>query len=225
VQARKTLKPGEFVVIEVSPGENWPFTIGSVSDDYETLTCELLMEQPRSTDISKGEELLIVCATESGIYKFPARVTGVEQDPVRLSLSLLKGTVHVQRREFFRLSRPYVIASYRAVNGPEDILSGELIEAPVKDLSGNGVGFIVPIENELKSGTPVRIEIELVGGRIVSLIGQVIRCIPNEPINGKSLLCIHFVLIDERDRDRIIGHLFKEQIDRAGKRRGLNRRT
>jgi c-di-GMP-binding flagellar brake protein YcgR len=175
-------------------------------------------------DMKKNEELIIVCATESGIYKFPVRVTSIEHDPIRLTLSLLRGTVHVQRREFFRLSRPLIRARYRPVSGPEDILTTDLIEAPVKDLSGNGLSFIIDQNDELPSGVPLRAELELGNRQVVSLIGQVVRCIPNEPINGKSLLCVHFALIDEHDRDRIVGQLFKEQIDRAGKRRRSPRR-
>jgi len=221
----KVLKPGLFITIEIRPRQSWPFTIGSTSDDFNTITCELLMEQPRSIEIKSGEEFIIVCATESGIYKFPTRVVEIEQDPVRLKLSLLKGTVRVQRREFFRLSRPLVRARYRPVNGPDDILTDNLIEAPVKDLSGNGMSFIIDKSAELPSGSPLRTEIEVANGRTIGLVGQVVRCIPDEPIIGKSLLCVHFALIDEVDRDRIVGHLFKEQIDRAGKRRRSPRRN
>lgn len=219
MQSRTVLKPGQFITIEVLPGQNWPFSIGSISDDGNTITCELLMERPRFVEIKTNEEFIIVCATESGIYKFPTRVTLVENDPVRLTLSLLRGTVRVQRREFFRLARPLVRARYRPVNGPDDILTADLIEAPVKDLSGNGLSFIIDKSAELPSGVPLRTELELGNGHTISLIGQVVRCIPNEPIVGKSLLCVHFALIDEQDRDRIVGQLFKEQIDRAGKRR------
>lgn len=225
MQTHKVLKPGLFITIEIRPGQNWPFTIGSTSDDYKTITCELLMEQPRSLDVKAGEEFLIVCAADSGIYKFPCRVTEIKQDPVQLKLSLLRGNVRVQRREFFRLSRPLVRARYRPVNGPDDILSAELIEALVKDLSGNGMSFIIDKHAELPSGSPLRTEIEVANGHTIGLIGQVVRCIPDEPIMGKSLLCVHFALIDELDRDRIVGHLFKEQIERAGKQRRAPRRS
>ncbi|MBE0447940.1 MAG: PilZ domain-containing protein [Actinobacteria bacterium] len=224
MRAREVLRPGRLIFIEINPGERRYFAIGFVSDDCGTLTCELLTEQPRSIDVDESEELLAICTTERGIYKFLTRVIEVEQDPVRLTLSLLKKIVHIQRREFFRLSRPCVLAKYRPVNGPEDILSGELIDASIKDLSGNGIALIIPVENVLASGTPVRIEIELAGGQLVGLIGQVARCIPNEPMLGKSLLCVRFELIDEWDRDYIISQLFKERIDRIGKRHRLPRR-
>lgn len=224
MQAREVLKPGQLITIEVGPGENWPFAIGFISDDYEILTCELLIEQPRSIAINGSEELLITCITEGGIYKFPTKVIGIEQGSARFTLSLLKGIIHVQRREFFRLSRPYVLAKYRPVSGPEDILSGELTEASVKDLSGSGIAFIIPMEDRLAPGMPVRIEIELAGGHIARLIGQVARCVPDEPISGRSLLCVHFELVDEQDRDYIVGQILKERIDRAGKRLGPPRR-
>jgi c-di-GMP-binding flagellar brake protein YcgR len=169
--------------------------------------------------------LPITYSAEDGIYKFIAIVTGVKQDPVMLDLTLARETIHVQRREFFRLSRPLVRAKYCPLTEPEDIFGDNLISAPVKDLSGNGIAFVIPKENELELGTPVRTEIELASGHYISLVGEVIRCISDEPIKDKSLLCVYFSLIEERDRDRIIGHLFREQIDRAGRRRRLNRRN
>jgi len=225
VRKHKVLKPGLLVMVEIKPGENWPFSIGSVSEDLKSITCELLIENPRTLDIKEGDKLLVVCSVENGIFRFPATVMEVASDPVWLTLALTSKATHIQRREFFRLSRPLIRAKYRPLNGPEDIFESKLIEAPVKDLSGNGVAFVVPIEDELPSGTPIRTEIELAGGQQVSLVGEVMRCIPNEPIIGKSLLCIYFSLIDERDRDRIIGQLFREQIDRAGRRRRLHRRN
>ncbi|MHB8842322.1 MAG: flagellar brake protein [Candidatus Aquicultor sp.] len=225
MRKHKVLKPGLLVMIETKPGENWPFSIGSVSMDTKSITCELLIENPRTLDIKVGTELLVVCSVENGIFRFPTRLVAIENDPVQLTLALADEATHIQRRDFFRLSRPLVRAKYRPLNGPEDIFESEAIEAPVKDLSGNGVAFVIPIEDELPSGTPIRTEIELAGGQQVSLVGEVMRCIPNEPINGKSLLCIYFSLIDEHDRDRIVGQLFREQLDRAGRRRRLNRRN
>lgn len=225
MRKHKVIKPGLLVMIEVKPGENWPFSIGSVSEDLKSITCELLIEAPRAIGVSKGDELLVVCSVENGIFRFPTTVMEVENDPVQLTLAFVNEATHIQRREFFRLSRPLVRAKYRPLNGPEDIFNSELIDAPVKDLSGNGVAFVIPIEDELPSGTPIRTELELAGGQQVSLVGEVMRCIPNEPMVGKSLLCVYFSLIEERDRDRIIGQLFREQLDRAGRRRRLHRRN
>jgi c-di-GMP-binding flagellar brake protein YcgR len=212
-------------MIEIEPDESWPFTIGSVSDDYDTITCELMINEPRSIKVDTNKELLVVCSTETGIYRFPTTVKEVENDPMRLTLSLFKGAVHIQRREYFRLSRPLVLMKYRPVVSPEDLFTNELKDAPIKDLSGNGVSLIIPVEDEVEPGTPIRTEMQLASGKSVNLVGEVIRCITNEPINGRSLMCIYFSLIEERDRDKIISQLFREQLTRAGKRRGLNRRS
>jgi len=225
VNSTRILRPGLFVMIEIEPEESWPFTIGSVSDDYETITCELMIDGPREIKVDTDKELLVVCSTETGIYRFPTRVKEVGSDPMHLTLSIYKGAVHVQRREYFRLSRPLVLVKYRPVMAPEDLFTNELKDAPIKDLSGNGVSLIVPSEAEVEAGTPVRTEMQLASGKSVNLVGEVVRCIPNNPINGRSLMCIFFSLIEERDRDRIIGQLFREQLTRAGKRRGLNRRS
>lgn len=224
MQTGGILKPGLIITIELRQGEDLPFAIGSVSENYGSITCETLMDYPQSPDINKGDELIITCITENGIYRFPTRVADVEQDPMRLTLALLKGTSHLQRRDFFRLSRPQIRVRYRPIEGPEDIVNGDLIEVPVKDLSGNGIALIIPKEDELESGAPVKIEIELFDGRIINLVGEVIRCIPNQPINDRSLLCIYFSLIEEKERDRIVGHLFREQLHRVGRRRQSHRR-
>ncbi|HEY3374508.1 MAG TPA: PilZ domain-containing protein [Candidatus Aquicultor sp.] len=222
----KVLKPGLFAMVEVKPNENWPFVIGSVSDKADSITCELLVDEPRPINVKVGDELTLVCSTEVGVYRFPTKITAIETDPIRLTLAPQRdGATHIQRREFFRLSRPLVRASYRPLLGPEDIFHSELKEAPVKDLSGNGISFIISINEELAAGMPLRTEIELAGGRIVNLVGEVVRCLTNEPVMGKSLLCVHFSLIEECDRDRIIGQLFREQLDRAGRRRRLSRRN
>ncbi|HZD59697.1 MAG TPA: PilZ domain-containing protein [Anaerolineae bacterium] len=223
MQTREILRQGQFIVIEVAPGENWPFIISSVSSDYKVLTCELIVEQRHPIDMSEDKEFLVTCITEGGVYKFPTRITEVKQDPAIFTLSLLEGMIHVQRRKFFRLSRPCISVKYRPVSGPEDIFSGELIEAPVKDLSGNGIAIIAPLEAGLAVGTPIRIELELTGDHNVSLIGQITRYVPNEPISGKSLLCAHFELINEWDRDHIISDLLKEQVTRVWKRHRLSR--
>jgi len=212
-------------MIELRPGDEWPFTIGSISDDNRTITCEPLMGHPHQNSIKRGDELIVVYSAEDGVYRFPMKISKIEDDPANLMLTLASDATHIQRREFFRLNRPFVKAKYHPIGDPEDIFGSELIEAPVKDLSGNGIAFIIPKEDELPSGTPVITEVELADGQVVSVAGEVIRCIPNEPIVGKSLLCIYFSLIEERDRDRIIGSLFREQLDRAGRRRRLHRRS
>jgi len=212
-------------MIELKPGDEWPFTIGSISDDNRAITCEPLMEHPHQGGIKKGDELMVVYSAEDGVYRFPMKVAKIEDDPANLMLTLASDATHIQRREFFRLNRPFVKAKYHPIGDAEDIFGSELIEAPVKDLSGNGIAFIISKAAELPSGTPVITEIELADGQRVSIAGEVIRCIPNEPIVDKSLLCIHFSLIEERDRDRIIGNLFREQLDRAGRRRRLHRRS
>lgn len=224
MQISKFLKPGLLITIEVSPGENWPFTIGYVSEDFKDITCELLFERNRQVEIKSGDELAITYSAEDGIYNLKARVSDAEYDPLKLNLTLTEDVAHTQRREFFRLIRPFVRARYRAVSGPEDIFNTELTEAPVRDLSGNGIAFIIPKEDELPSGTPLITEVELSNGNFISLVGEVIRCIPDQPVVGRSLLCVHFSVIEERDRDRIIGHLFREQLDRAGRKRRMHRR-
>ncbi|MCL6472900.1 MAG: PilZ domain-containing protein [Firmicutes bacterium] len=223
MQASRFLRPGLLVAIEVNPGENWPFTIGYVSDDRQSITCEFLLEKNRHASIETGAELTLTYSAEDGIYRFRGKVVKVTQDPLQISFSLIDNVEHTQRREFFRLIRPMVRARYRPIGGPEDIFDAELIEAPVKDLSGNGIALIIPKEDELPSGMPLVMEIELMSGRQINLIGEVIRCIPNDPVVGKSLLCVHFSVIEERDRDRIIGHLFREQLDRAGRKRRMHK--
>ncbi len=224
MQVSKFLKPGLLVSIEVSSGENWPFTIGYVSEDFKSIICDLLLDHHHQVEVKSGNELAIVYSAEDGIYNFKAKVSDVEYDPLKLNLTLTEDAAHTQRREFFRLIRPFVRARYHAISGPKDMSDAKLIEAPVKDLSGNGIAFIISTEDELPPGTPLATKIELSNGRVVSLIGEVIRCIPNEPVFGKSLLCVHFSVIEERDRDRIIGHLFREQLDRAGRKRRMYRR-
>jgi len=217
LRTTRILKPGVLVTIEVKPDEKLHFIIGSVSDDYRILTCELITEEPRSIDLNKGDKVILVCLSEDGVFRFLAQVQEIKQDPVNLTLALSREASHLQRRKFFRLSEPLVRARYRQITDPVDIYNDELKEAAVKNLSGNGTALVIPVEDELAVGTPVRVEMD-VAGQNINLIGEVIRCTSNEPINGMSLLCIQFSLIEERDRDRIIGHLFKEQIKRAGRR-------
>lgn len=220
----RILIPGLLITIEIRRGEDWPFVIGSVSENSSSITCEALIDYHESPSINKGDELIITCITENGIYRFPTKVNDIIQNPLQLTLDLLKGANHLQRRDFFRLSRPQIRVRYRPIEGPEDIVNDDLSEVPVKDLSGNGIALIIPKEDELESGMPVKIEIELSSGQVINLVGEVVRCLPNQPINDRSLLCIYFSLIEEKERDRIVGHLFREQLNRIGRRRQSPRR-
>jgi len=128
----------------------------------------------------------------------------------------MKDSMQANRREHFRLNKPGVRIRYKIVSEPEDFLVEDFTDASIENLSGNGVTLQLPLEEEAPIGTRIRLKIELVkANAAMDAIGEVIRQSEDARSKDQNVVHLNFKVIEESDRDRIVGYLFNEQIGRA----------
>lgn len=146
---------------------------------------------------------------------FPTRVMGLEMrvlPVVLLAYPQQKQVEQSQQREFVRLETVLnltysvvFLPGYRVP--PQGVTSSR-----THDISGNGAQIQVPVNYPPGTQLDLRFDVD---GAYIRALGQVIRTIPGP---GKSAWAgIRFVGIDERDRERLIRHIFEQQRERRAK--------
>ncbi len=127
-----------------------------------------------------------------------------------------KSSTQANRREHFRLNKPGVRIGYKIVSEPEELLIEDFTVAAAEDLSGSGVALQLPAAEEAPVGTRIQLKIELVKANAsIDAIGEVVRRSEDPKNKNQKIVHLNFTVIEEADRDKIIGYLFSEQIGRA----------
>lgn len=153
-------------------------------------------------------------------YRFRARVVnrGRRDNIAMLDIEIVSEIQRIQRRQFFRFECTVPI-KYRVL----DYLDPEYEKTPFKktftrDLSGGGLCLIA--DEKIESNALVECIAVLGENKNVSFFGRVLRSIAREYENKVSYdVSVEFKKIENRDREAVIGYIFREQ--RKLRKKGL----
>ncbi len=187
--------------------------------------------------LSKGEFVNITYYRQSGMYTFIAMVASLYADQdgqPRCELEIKSPISKYQRREFVRYDAelPLFVRVVGRVDEntgqtPEErlnmlIYDGSIVGSPRRgeteyeeidsltiDISGNGLRFSTALE--MTFGTLLECTIELSEGKTVTVDCKVIR-IDRTAFEGRFIICVQFVNIEEHVRRKIIRFIFERRM-------------
>lgn len=159
--------------------------------------------------IRTGERISIFSPSKDAVYRVDGEVIRRQLEPIPLLYVVVNSeVVRVQRRSFVRV--PIVLKATYTVKS-----SGKVYDTYTKDISGGGMKIILPEVLNTNDILQIRIELPPPESPIncegeVRWIDIEERSIGNR--GEKNVYAgIEFVLIDEKDRDRLIRFLFNYQ--------------
>jgi len=205
------IKAGQIIYIEDLKGSSWPFGVNNILN-HELVVCQALGRKSTPLNVASSNLITIVVPDENGAYLVEAEIAESDEKRYRVALRPTGKTKYVQRRQYFRISRPSVLAHYQLTNSEADQDNRMPIEGMVWDLSGNGIGILVRSSKTIYVDSTIKIIISLPGEPPIELIGVVTRVLPKSIIKSEYLLGVHFKRIKESDRDKIIKFVMQEQL-------------
>jgi c-di-GMP-binding flagellar brake protein YcgR len=214
MKLHEILEPGQRVKLENETRKrSWSSTVQDIADGI-VIT---FSEEDRSL-LGPEDRLVLVISGEKGLTR--VRVKEVDEpSPAQgtLTLTSLEEDIKmIQRRAHFRMEKPLVEVAYRIVRQSNDLMSKEWHQAQVINLSGGGAFLKVKSDSGVLLGAQMMLRIkDLNTGETVNAVANVIRCTHKKDVADCYDINLSFAIIDERDRDKIIGWLFREQLERA----------
>ncbi|MGI5839564.1 MAG: flagellar brake protein [bacterium] len=184
----------------------------------DRITAAAPMSGNRIIALPAGTRLQVIYVDDSGVYGYPAQVTGKKRDTTPLLILVRCGPVEkVQRRNFVRLdiSLPirYIALSDKKNAGkvaPEENLSrpGRII-----DISGGGIQ--IATSERMRLQTILQLDFQLPRGLRIQASGMIVRRLP-APATGKSqreyYYGIRFEGLPALIQDELVKHIFAEQM-------------
>ncbi|HEX9059817.1 MAG TPA: flagellar brake protein [Clostridia bacterium] len=159
--------------------------------------------------ISTGTDINMYFISEGMFYRVAAVVTGkeIKEKIPYLKVRLESEPEKLQRRQFFRVECS-VPVKFKIIG--ED-LNNPSVKAYTRDISGGGVN--IASESSINPGSMLECELSLDDNKVVRFEGEVMRAYEMDSRElKKCLLGISFKKISDRDREAIVGFIFKEQV-------------
>ncbi len=210
VEALELIKTGQIVYVEDEEGQSWPFGVSNIPN-HELVVCNALGR--KSTPMkSSSSTVKIIIPEENGAFLVMAKIDEADGTNNRVTLKPFGEVNHVQRRQYFRISKPSVLVHYQLVERDvyEDIM--KLVEGMVWDLSGNGIGMVIRNAKTIYTGSPIKMNIALPDEPPIEIVGEVVRVVPKSIIKNEYLLGVTFKKIRRSDLDRIVKYITQEQL-------------
>lgn len=163
----------------------------------------------------------VVFIHKDDLYKFKAKVInrGVKDNISYLKISVLGELIKIQRRQFFRFECTTPVR-YKVLDypGQTDTEKLPVKKAATRDLSGGGI--CISTDEKVELNKMLECELELDEGKSVKFVGQIVRSdlVKNQDV-VKYELGVLFKKIEYRDREAVIGFIFREQ--RKLRKKGL----
>ncbi|MCL6472903.1 MAG: PilZ domain-containing protein [Firmicutes bacterium] len=184
------IRTGQIVYIEDDEGQSWPFGVNNILS-RELVVCSALGR--KSTPLKAAQNMVtIVVPEENGAYLIEAALVEADENNCRMILKPTGKAEQVQRRQYFRVSKPSALVHYQLVN---DDVSEEImkpVEGMVWDLSGNGIGMVIRSTKTIYADSEIKLSITLPGESPVEIIGKVVRVVPRSIIKNEYLLGVTF---------------------------------
>ncbi len=185
--------------------------IADVHEQYLTMEVPISQKTGRLKRLYVGDEISAYFITEGGVKNyFQTSVLGFKEDVIRLiviKMPELESITKVQRRSFLRVPAELEIA----VRLTEQIQFIGVTD----DVGGGGISFLcdkfIPLQMGNQAGCWLLVHYK--NGRVdhVPFKGEMVRVKHLE--NGKQLVMMRFVDINDRDRQKIIRYCFERQLD------------
>lgn len=217
---QETLRIGQRVEIDVDlPGFTGTYS-SRVEDMTDTsLTLALPSRARLFVPLTKGQTIIVSFWGDSVHYSSETRV--LERRTKPLPVVIVERPTNFkrhQRRNFVRFDARLPLQFYRIQDREPPEESPEVFTVETTDISGGGVSFLTSMRLEMKCR--LQLELALPGDKPVKAIGSVVRVVNNpRSVRKRYRVGVSFLVIEERDRDRIIKFIFARQ--RELRRKGL----
>ena len=199
------LKLNSRVDVEVS-GEIYHSLVEDIKE--REIVLSMIHRQQKPVDLPVGTELNVVYSVDEVAYKFSSQVLR-EDFGGHVPLLFITRPERIerhQRREWVRMRTTLTVhcAAARLLQPEEE---APLLTGKIHDLSGGGI--LLEVGTACQAGDQLLLTIHLPDGE-VKCLGEVRRILGDE---GGHAYGIQFLLIGEKDRDRIIRYIFQMQRD------------
>jgi hypothetical protein len=209
------IAPGQRVQIELAPDQRARLVVDFIRRGLSTIWCHLGPEREVPDLTVTPRVFTLEAGDPGGLLKVPVMLASVDRAErsdgkvLTVRLTVLSGTIWVQRRKYFRLRNPQLGVTLRPARAASDA-TAELPARPL-NLGGGGVALAVN-SGEIHPGDEVEIQLALVNTLPFPARGTVLRVEPGA--GGESVLAVQFTDIRESHRDRLVSLIFREQTRR-----------
>jgi len=163
-----------------------------------------LPDQLHAQSLNLQESCQVSFDVSGGTKSLRAKIDSVVSD-AKLQFELEEAFTHIQKRAYFRVEAELSV-SYWVMDVEKP--AAKSINTPV-NISGGGLRL--PIEENIKAGTKIGLEIvlDVPQPRIVECVARAVRTY--EMGNGEKQVALSFVDIDPEDQDAIVAYCLAEQ--------------
>ncbi len=205
------LKLNSRVEVEVG-GETHHSLVEDIKE--QEIVLSLIHRQQKPLVMEAGTDLNVVYAVDEVAYKFSSQVLREDLNG-QVPLLIIKRPERIerhQRRNWVRMRTTLTVhcAAARLLQPEEE---ATLLTGKILDLSGGGI--LLEVETDCRPGDQLLLTIHLPDGEMKCL-GEVRRILGKD---GSHAYGIQFLLIGEKDRDRIVRYIF--QMQRNLRQKGL----
>ena len=202
---------GMRVQLELAPGQRVRLVVDFVRSSLSSIWCHLGPEREVAELVAGPQVLTLEAGDASGLLKVPVMLSAVavvERSDGRLltaTFKVLRGTIWVQRRRYFRLRNPPMTVRLAGADGSLEL------DARIINLGGGGVAVAVQF-SAFRPGDAADIQFRIAATAPLPARGTVLRVEPGA--GAESVLAIQFTEIRESHRDRLVSLIFREQTRR-----------
>lgn len=162
------------------------------------------MDKREAVPLKIGEKVTVSYTLGTKFYTFPSEVIAVNKGHQQtITLSWPRKIEHIQRRNFLRVKAEIPVTF--ALDGGVDIY-----HASTLDISGGGALIKSPVQLQINDKLDMQLTIPDRG--VIDTEGRVVRCEVSKGPGGQFFMVgVDFTVINERDRERIIGYVFERE--------------
>ncbi len=209
------LAAGARVQIECEAERALPFVIDSTWQSGSRIWCHPAIEGDTVSFLAEQRVLDLYIADPEGPLKVPILRARASDSEIGIATTnsvcfkVLPGTIRVQRRQYFRMKKPPILVGVRSPAIDDPIAT--FVQTQTHDVGAGGVSFIGE-EFKLNVGECIDLVLDLPDATKIPTRGEILRT--NVLVGDELLVAIRFTQIRERDRDRIMAVIFREQTRR-----------
>ena len=209
------LAAGARVQIECETERALPFIVDSVWESASRIWCHPAVDGDAVAFLAEHRVMDLYIVDPGGPLKVPILRARAADSEIGVATTnsvcfkVLPGTIRVQRRQYFRLKKPPILVGVRAP--PIADPAAPFLQTQTHDLGAGGVSFVGE-EINVHIGDLVELLLDLPDATQIPAKGEILRT--NVLPGDELLVALRFTQIRERDRDRIMAVIFREQTRR-----------